>query len=157
MTAQEIIKLFELEPLTMEGGYFRRSYCSEEITPSGKSAGTAIYFLLTPDTFSCLHKLPTDEIYHFYIGDPVELTLLYPNGCGETVTLGKDVEAGMRVQQVVPAGVWQGSQLAKGGQWALMGTTMAPGFEDKDFVAAERQELTKKYPAFSGEILNLTR
>ena len=157
MTAEEIIKLLDLVPLTMEGGYFRRNYCSREVTPAGKPTGTAIYFLLTPDTFSCLHKLPTDEVYHFYLGDPVELTMLYPDGHGETIILGQDLQQGMTVQQVVPAEVWQGSRLKEGGIWALLGTTMAPGFEDKDFVAADRQELIKKYPAFSGEILRLTR
>lgn len=157
MTAKELIKLLELEPLAMEGGYFRRNYCSSEVTPSGKPAGTAIYFLLTPDTFSCLHKLPTDEVYHFYLGDPVELTLLYPDGHGETVTLGKELHQGMAVQCVVPADVWQGSRLAEGGTWALLGTTMAPGFEYEDFVAGDPQELIKSHPSFTDEIQRLTR
>lgn len=156
MTAEELIKLLDLVPLTMEGGYFRRSYCSRRVTPSGKPSGTAIYFLLTPDTFSRLHKLPTDEVYHFYLGDPVKLTMLNPDGSGRTVTLGKELQEGMVVQQVVPADVWQGSHLSQGGAWALLGTTMAPGFQDSDFVAAEREELTEKYPAFVGEILRLT-
>lgn len=157
MTAEEMIQLLDLEPLTMEGGYFRRNYCSGETTRSGKPAGTAIYFLLTPETFSRLHKLPTDEVYHFYLGDPVELLLLRPDGKGEKIVLGKNLEKGMRVQFVVPADCWQGSRLGDGGSWALLGTTMAPGFEDEDFIPGEGQELKENYPQFADEIERLIR
>ncbi len=156
MTAEEIIRHFDLQPLTMEGGYFRRNYCSGENNAEGKPLGTAIYYLLTPDTCSRLHKLPTDEVYHFYLGDPVELVLLKENGEGKKVLLGKDIEKGMQVQYVVPAQVWQGSALLPGGAWALLGTTMAPGFEDEDFVPANGEELLKTHPHFSREIDRLT-
>src|SRR5207245_2095434 len=92
-------------------------------------AGTAIYYLLTPDTFSALHRLPTDEVYHFYLGDPVEMLQLWPDGSGRVGTLGQDVRAGQLLQVIVPRGVWQGSRLRPGGAFALLGTTMAPGFD----------------------------
>ena len=156
MTAQDVIKALQLEPLTMEGGYFRRNYCSSQCTEDGKPVGTAIYYLLTPDSFSRLHKLPTDEIYHFYLGDPVELTLLFPDGSGETVILGNDLSKGMSLQFCAPANCWQGSCLASGGQWALVGTTMAPGFADEDFVPGDREALLAQYGAFGERIIKLT-
>ena len=104
-----------------------------------------------------MHRLLTDEIYHFYLGDPVEMLLLYPGGRGETVILGTDVLGGQRVQFVVPAGVWQGSHLQPGGQYALIGTTMAPGYENEDFQLASRQELASAYPAAASLIHSLTR
>lgn len=156
MTAQEVIKALNLEPLTMEGGYFRRTYCSKACTPEGKPMGTAIYYLLTPDSFSRLHKLPTDEIYHFYMGDPVELTILTPNGTGETVLLGNDLEKGMIPQFCVSENCWQGSCLAEGGAWALVGTTMAPGFADEDFVPGIWEDLIAQYPTFREKIQKLT-
>ena len=156
MTAQEVIKALNLEPLTMEGGYFRRTYCSKACTPEGKPMGTAIYYLLTPDSFSRLHKLPTDEIYHFYMGDPVELTILTPDGTGETILLGNDLGKGMIPQFCVSGNCWQGSCLAEDGAWALVGTTMAPGFAEEDFVPGIREALIAQYPTFREKIQKLT-
>ena len=85
--------------------------------------------MLTPDTFSAMHRLKGDEVFHFYLGDPVEMLLLKPDGRAEAVLLGQDLSAGMRVQHAVAGGTWQGSRLAPGGKYALMGTTMAPGFD----------------------------
>ena len=168
ITAQEIIRLLELEPLTVEGGVFRQSYCSKDILSEGslpdrynspKPAGTVIYYLLTnePDSFSALHKLPTDEVYHFYLGDPVELTMLLPDGESQRVILGQDLIAGQQVQYVVPAGVWQGSRLLPGGEFALLGTTMAPGFTDEDYQAGDRDALLHRYPDLAEKIRQLTR
>lgn len=135
MTAQEIIQLLCLEPLEMEGGYFRQNYRNKTSWDDHKPMSTAIYFLLTPDTYSCLHRLPNDEVYHFYLGDPVELLVLDEKGQGSVRILGSDLAAGMQVQTAVPAQAWQGSRLLPGGSWALLGTTMAPGFTDDDFTA----------------------
>ena len=135
MTAQEIIQLLRLEPLEMEGGYFRQNYRNKTPWDDHKPMSTAIYFLLTPDTYSCLHRLPNDEVYHFYLGDPVELLVLDEKGQGSVRILGSDLAAGMQVQTAVPAQAWQGSRLLPGGSWALLGTTMAPGFTDDDFTA----------------------
>ncbi|MGH7573188.1 MAG: cupin domain-containing protein, partial [Gemmatimonadota bacterium] len=104
-----------------------------------------------------LHRLPTDEVYHFYLGDPVEMLLLHPDGASETVTLGPDVLGAEKVQFVVSRGVWQGSRVAPGGNWALLGTTMAPGFEFADYEGGDREDLVARYPEAAGWIRALTR
>jgi predicted cupin superfamily sugar epimerase len=166
LTAEELIRLLQLEPLAREGGWYRETYRSslqlpaEVLTPrycAPRSAGTAIYYLLTPDTYSSLHRLPTDEVFHFYLGDPVEMLQLGPNpeDRGRIVTLGSDILAGQHVQTVVPAGVWQGSVLRAGGAFALMGTTMAPGFDFADYEAADRDALIATFPDFAEWITRL--
>jgi len=166
LTVEELKALLKLKPLAMEGGFFAETYRSvESISLSdlptrystAKSFGTAIYFLLTPDTFSALHRLPTDETYHFYMGDPVELLQLRPDGSGFLTTLGHDLPNGMRPQVTVLRDTWQGSRLRPGGAYALMGTTMAPGFDESDFEAGRRQALLEAYPTFHDLILALTR
>lgn len=166
LTAEQLKRLLNLQPLATEGGYFAETYRAVESIPreslpgryaGPKPFGTAIYFLLTPDTFSTLHRLPTDEIYHFYLGDPVELLQLYPDGSGDVTILGHDLPTGMHLQLTVPHGTWQGSRLRPGGAFALLGTTMAPGFDYTDFEAGHRDILLKTYPAFRYLILALTR
>jgi predicted cupin superfamily sugar epimerase len=147
--------MLELKPLPQEGGFYRETYRSSIRLPNGKSAGTAIYYLLTPDSYSALHRLPTDEVYHFYLGDPVELLVLGADG-GRLITLGPDLKTGQQPQVVVPAGCWHGSCLADGGSVALLGTTMAPGFEFSDYQAADREELIRAYPNFRDRIRRLT-
>src|SRR5207237_1405765 len=122
-----------------------------------KSAATAIYFLLTPDTFPALHRLPTDEIFHFYLGSPAQMLQLLADGTGRVVELGPEIPSGQTPQVVVPAGVWQGSLLKPGGDFALLGTTMAPGFDFRDYEAGDREMLLAQYPAFAEFIQQLTR
>ena len=168
MTVNELISFLGLSPLPEEGGYFRETWRSNVTIAPGtlplrftaeKSLGTAIYYLLTSerDSFSALHRLPTDEIYHFYLGDPVEMLLLAPNGSGRRVTLGHNLAAGELVQFVVPAGVWQGSRLVAGGQYALLGTTMSPGFDPADYQPGSRVDLIARYPQHAASIQALTR
>ena len=163
MTAQEVIDFFQLEPLPKEGGYFRQTYKSPERVPlkglpqryrQEVAFGTAIYALFTPTDFSAMHRLDTDEIYHFYFGDPVEMLLLHADGSGEIFTLGNDLQAGMLPQKVVDRGVWQGSRLAPQARYgfALIGTTMAPGFEWEGFELGERDTLIEQYPALAESI-----
>jgi predicted cupin superfamily sugar epimerase len=147
MTAAELIALLDLAPLPAEGGFYRETYRSAH--------STAIYYLLTPECHSRLHRLTGDEVYHFYLGDPVEMLLLSPTGDGEVVLLGPDLVAGQRVQVVVPGGVWQGSRLLPGGAWALLGTTMAPPFQFADFTMGDAASLAIRYPAFADRIRNL--
>lgn len=154
MNARELIRILDLAPLDPEGGFFRETY---RAAGPGRAACTAIYYLLTPETCSRLHRLPQDEIFHFYLGDPVEQLLLRPDGTGEVRILGHEVAAGMLSQAVVPGGCWQGARLRAGGECALLGTTVAPGFEPDDFEAGERKPLVEAYPAFGGMIKNLTR
>ena len=153
MTAEEVIDLLKLKPLPMEGGFYHETYRSTERVGE-KSMGTAIYYLLTPETCSALHRLPTDEVYHFYLGDTVQLLLLAQES--KVVTLGPNLSQGELPQFVVPANTWQGSCLIPGGSFALMGTTMAPGFEFSDYEGANREDLLSRYSAVASLIERLT-
>src|SRR5262245_49933132 len=139
-TAESIIQLLNLQPHPKEGGFFRETYRSATNLPGERSLSTAIYYLLTPETFSEMHKLPGDELFHFYLGDPVEMLHLLADGSGTIVELGTDLASRMKPQIIVPGGVWQGSRLKPGGQFALLGTTMAPGFDYADYVSGSRAE-----------------
>lgn len=153
---EEIIKYLELEPLEKEGGLFRSTYRSQEKIGE-RNMSSAIYFMLTGEGYSHLHRLSTDEVYHFYSGDPVEMLELLPDGSSRRVILGGDVLAGQKVQYVVEAGNWQGSRLVDGGEYALLGTTMSPGFEIGDYQHAEDiQMLLKNYPEQEAMIKKLT-
>jgi predicted cupin superfamily sugar epimerase len=173
-TAAKIREFLRLEPLPAEGGYFIRTYESPHSIPQnalppryrsghpsddreGRLLSTAIYYLLTPETFSALHRLPGDEIFHFYLGDPVELLELRPDRSAARFILGHDLLAGMRPQHVVTAGVWQGSRLLPGSEYALLGTTMAPGFDYADYENGSRNQLIAEYPAEAEPIRALTR
>jgi predicted cupin superfamily sugar epimerase len=138
LTAEEIIARLRLEPLPGEGGWFVETYRGPPSAPgSAASVATAIYYLLDAASYSALHVLPNDEVYHFYLGDPVDLHTLTDDGTLTVVRLGSDLAGGERPQAVVPAGVWQGSRLAPGGRWALLGTTVHPGFEFADLRLAD--------------------
>ena len=153
LTAEEVARRLDLAPLSQEGGMFRRTWESRELW-NGKAAGSAIYFLLTANSFSHLHRLPSDEVYHFYSGDPVELHLLGPEGEIRTVLLGGDLAAGQVPQAVTPAGWWQGSRMIPGGAWALLGTTMSPGYVDEDYEHGDPATLKAQYPG-AEEIIGL--
>ena len=124
-----------------------------------KPLSTAIYYLLTdsPDSFSAIHRLASDEIWHFYLGDPVEMLLLFPDGSGERRILGQDISAGQQVQTTVLQNTWQGARLISGGRYALMGTTVAPGFDPTDYTHGDREQLCRVYPHFRDSIITLTR
>ena len=165
-TLLDLMRILDLKPLPEEGGFFAETYRSPENVDArglkrghtgSRSLSTAIYYLLTPTSSSSLHKLPGDEMFHFYAGDPVELLELLPDGSARTVILGPDLRNGMTFQHVVLGGVWQGSRLVKGGEYALLGTTMAPGFDYADFVKGHRQELVAKYPAHASFISELLK
>jgi len=166
MDAERLKLLLHLEPLTIEGGYFAETYRSPEtIAPEclpgpprgARSLLTCIYYLLEPDTFSELHRLASDEIFHFYLGDPVEMLQLWPDGSSRQMLLGTDLEAGMAPQLVVPRGVWQGTRLVRGGRCALLGCTVSPGFEYDDYEAGSQVELCRQYPTQAEMIAALTR
>jgi len=151
-SAEEIIARLGLVAHPEEGGFFRETYRSEgDFEPGSpfagrRSHGTAIYYLLTSGTCSAMHRLPGDEVFHFYLGGPVEMLELDDSG-GTVTILGPDLRT-MKVQHVVRGGVWQGSRLVGGGDWALLGTTMAPGFSYED---CERgtDELVERFPRFA--------
>ena len=123
----------------------------------GRRTGTAIYYLLEPDTFSEMHRLKSDEVFHFYVGDAVEMLQLMPDGSGRRVVIGNHFVAGERPQVVVGRGVWQGSRLVAGGKWALFGCTVSPGFEFEDYEDGDRVSLSKGWPEFAAMIAGLTR
>lgn len=164
MTADEVIALLQLQPHPVEGGYFRETYRSNDLlpqavlprNPGARSLATAIYYLLTPTAISALHRLPTDEIFHFYLGDPVQMLQLWPDGSSRQLILGSDVKTGHLPQTVVPGGVWQGSVLMQGGKFALLGATMAPGFDYADYVSGDRAELCRLWPEHEQMIRKLT-
>ncbi len=164
ITATEIIRKFNLKQLPGEGGYYFETYKSRSFFDKGglpqvyqgkHAFSTCIYYLITVDSFSHLHRLPTDEIWHFYLGDPVEQLQLYPDGKGRLITIGSHIEAGDLPQVIIPENVWQGTKLLAGGEFALCGTTMSPGFEFSDYEAGNREELIHVYPKFSRKILEL--
>jgi predicted cupin superfamily sugar epimerase len=160
MTASEIKTLLQLEPHPVEGGFYRRMYASAEAVelPRGRRLlGTAIYYLLEPGTFSEMHMLPSDELFHFYLGDPVEMLQLRPGGRSEIFTLGQDLAAGQHLQLLVPAGVWQGTRLLPGGQLTLLGCTVTPGFDFADYRSGSYEELAALWPAEAKRIRLLTR
>jgi predicted cupin superfamily sugar epimerase len=165
-SSSDVIKLLGLSPLPGEGGYFRETYRSslkvnlgevEKPSQGERRLGTSILYLVTEGNFSALHRLKFDEIFHFYLGDPVEMVKIGNEGGLEKVTLGPDLFAGHRVQEVVRAGIWQGTSLLPGGSWALLGTTMSVGFEFSDFELGTRASLLSEFPDHRREILKLTR
>jgi uncharacterized protein len=166
LTAEQVRAMLKLRPLTVEGGYFVETYQSKDMLPAGalppgfseaRLLSSAIYYMLTPDTFSALHRLRGDETYHFYLGDPIEMLLLKPDGGGEALLLGQDISAGMHLQHTVTGGTWQGSRVIPGGKFALLGTTMAPGFDPADYETGKRLELSAAYPPYAPLITLLTR
>lgn len=163
MTAEEVIRHLKLEPHPKEGGFFRETYRAAEgpgelpVRYQGpRRFGTAIYYLLTPGTFSALHRLESDEVFHFYLGGPVRMLQLHPDGNGRTVVLGNDLANGQLPQVVVPHGVWQGSFLEPGASFGLLGCTVAPGFEYVDYEHGDRATLIAQYPVFEALIRRLT-
>jgi len=169
MTAEDLIINLGLKPLPWEGGWYRETWRTETTIPaealsdaySGeRSAGTAIYYLLTPDTISRMHRLPSDETFHFYMGDPVEMLLLFGenrDADARTITFGHDLFAGQHVQFTVSGNVWMGARLMDGAAgYALMGTTVAPGFDFDDLEMGDGDALSAVWPSHAELIAALS-
>jgi predicted cupin superfamily sugar epimerase len=164
MDVPEIIDRLKLTPHP-EGGYFRETYRAAETIDAaalprrfgaGRSISTAIYFLLEARQRSHLHRIQSDEVWHFYAGDPLIVVEIDTAGGLKTTQLGDDPGAGTVYQHVVPAGVWFGATPAEGGRFALVGCTVAPGFDFADFQLADRAALLAEYPAHREWISRLT-
>jgi predicted cupin superfamily sugar epimerase len=149
-----------------EGGHFRQTYRSEvsiarEALPAGfagaRAASTAIYFLLEEENFSAFHRLRSDEVWHFYAGDPLVVHVIEPEGNYSSILLGCDLEAGQVLQGVVRAGCWFASHVADWNSFSVVGCTVAPGFEFDDFELGKRAELVATYPQHRELIHRLTR
>jgi hypothetical protein len=164
-TAKDWIEKLQLAPHP-EGGYFRQTYKSEvmiqqEALPAGfsgaRAASTAIYFLLEGENFSALHRLQSDELWHFYAGGPLWVHVIDVAGNYSRIDLGGDPAGGQVLQAVVPAGNWFASHVADWSSFALVGCTVAPGFDFQDFEMGNRKELAARYPQHQYLIERLTR
>ncbi len=154
MNAQHYIKILELLPHP-EGGYYKETYRSEEtmeLIHGKRNYNTAIYFLLEEGNYSAFHKIKSDELWHFYSGDVLEVIEITKDGGLKTTELGPD-----NFQYCVPAGNWFGSRVKKGGAFSLVGCTVSPGFDFADFEMAEREALLKEFSEHASIIRELTR
>jgi hypothetical protein len=159
ISVQGLIKTFDLREHP-EGGYFRESYRSAGVIPAQalpsrykgeRNFSTAIYFLLPSGTVSRMHRIASDEVWHFYLGGPLELLQISPEGLMEMVLLGQDVEAGQKVQHTVPAGYWFGARAAEGSAYSFVGCTVAPGFDFADFELAGVEGMSDRFPTLAGQ------
>ena len=157
-TVEALIEAYGFEPLPVEGTLFVSTYRSEVNLPDGAPIGTAMIGMYAHDPVSrsLFHRLPHDEVWHFYGGDPIRLVLLRAGGSVEEVWLGADVRRGQRVQVVVPAGTWQAGELAPGGVYGMFGCTMAPGFTGAGFEGGRRSVLLASHPSARDDIERLS-
>jgi predicted cupin superfamily sugar epimerase len=159
MTADEVKRVLGLVKHPREGGWYVRTWESEEMIAAvvgERRTSTAIYYLLEPETFSEMHVLESDEIFHHYLGGAVEMLQLFEDGTSQRVVMGKDIAGGERLQHVVRRGVWQGSRLLRPEGWALLGCTVSPGFELEDYRDASAEELVARWPGEAEMIRGLT-
>lgn len=158
----DVIRELNLVPLPKEGGFYRETYRSKRLIESEvlgkKTESTCIYYLITDTSFSALHLVDQDEIFHFYCGSPVEMLQIESNGNNRKIIIGNNIFEGESPQVLAPHGLWQGTKLLnpKPGDWALLGCTVAPGFELQNFHILPRHELMKMYPQIQKEIIEFT-
>ncbi|MBI4242506.1 MAG: cupin domain-containing protein [Planctomycetes bacterium] len=167
VTAEEVIQKLDLKPLPYEGGFYRETYKSNvqgllsdsfgNGSKKPKQFSSAIYYMVTPDEFSSFHRLKSDEIFHFYAGDLIEMVQIDQNGNLTRILFGSNVLSGAIPQVLVPCGVWQAIRLQEGGRWALMGTTVSPAFEFEDFELGNRERMISEFPEHKEDILRFTR
>ncbi len=139
---QALVAHYGLRPLPVEGTLFAPTYRGS----AGESSAMLGLYCSEPLSLSLFHRLPVDEVWHFYGGDPLRLVLLHADGRSQDVTLGSDTAAGQQVQFVVPAGCWQAGHLLAGGRYSLFGCTLAPAFYSGMFEGGARDELLLRYP-----------
>lgn len=163
--AQQLIDKLKLEAHP-EGGYFRETYRSSEVIPQqvlgqgfdgDRNACTGIYFLLTSETFSAFHRINQDEMWHFYKGSPLLLHTISPEGKYTCTEIGTDVLNGAVPQAVVPAGTWFGATVKEQNSYCLVGCTVSPGFDFRDFELAKSNSLSNLFPEHQSIIDSLTR
>lgn len=165
LTVTQWIEQYQLQPHP-EGGWFKETYKSSETIATGalperftgsRSFSTAIYFLLEQGNFSAFHRIKSDECWHFYAGDPLEVFVLHQDGKLEVITLGSDILNGQLFQYVVPANCWFASRPAKESTYCFVGCTVAPGFDFADFEMAKETELSVLYRQHATLIKELCR
>jgi predicted cupin superfamily sugar epimerase len=157
--AAEMISRFGLIPLPREGGFYRSIWTGPATAPGGRGSGSAILFLITQNDFSALHRLGTDEIWHFHGGDSAEVVAIEPSDGSLAVhVLGGDLSGDNLPSAVIRAGTWQGARLRQGPRgWALFGCTLAPAWDEREFELGERDALLRDFPAHAGLVRALTR
>jgi len=156
--AERIVEALGLTPHP-EGGFYRETFRARVAVPAhggARAASTAIYFLLPAGSFSALHRVASDEVWHHYAGDAIALTTLGDDGALSVTRLGGDLAAGERPQSVVRAGVWQAAE-PLGARYALAGCTVAPGFDFMDFEMPGRDALLARFPSHAELVTRLTR
>ena len=165
LSIKDIVAYYQLEPHP-EGGYYKETYRSKEMI--GKDAlpvrfnghryfSTAIYFLLEQGNFSAFHRIQSDETWHFYAGQTLEILVIHDVGKFEKILLGSDIEKGESFQATVPAGSWFASIPAEDSLFSFVGCTVAPGFDFMDFELAKAHELAAQFPEHATLIEKLCR
>ena len=155
-SAQDIKDFLKLEPDLQEGGFLASVYNSTIVVPdivlktfprtkAGRSLCGSIYYFLEAPGCSVMHRVTGDMLYHFYAGDPVQMLLLHPTGGAEVTIFGNNLALRREPMKVIPGGAWLGSRIVPGGTWALMGVSMAPGFDPVDYAIGDRDQLTREY------------
>lgn len=161
----QLIKQFDLQRHP-EGGWYNQTYKSHELISAtalperfngDRAFSTAIYFLLERGDFSAFHRLKSDECWHFYAGDPLQIYIIEQNGALKIITLGNDFQKGHKFQYIVPANCWFASRPAPGSNYCFVGCTVAPGFEFNDLELANADELSQLYPIHATIIEELCR
>ena len=159
--ARKIVKRLGLGTLPAEGGFFRRVWQSETRLANGRAASSSILFLLTADDFSAWHRLRSGELWTFIGGDPVEVVQIdAANGNPRTTLLGADWLVDEAPQCVIAANTWQAAWLKPGRialGWALLGCTVTPAWDEKEFELGHRETLLREFPRAEALILALTR
>jgi len=165
ISPEQLIQQYELVPHP-EGGWYKETYRSKEAIAAAalperftgpRVFSTAIYFLLEAGNFSAFHKIKSDECWHFYTGDPLEVYVLKPEGNLDVIHLGSDISKQQVFQYVVPANCWFASRPSAGSKFSFVGCTVAPGFDFADFELATADTLTDEFPQHKDLIQSLCR
>ena len=165
ITPEDLIKEYKLSPHP-EGGYYRESYRSETIIPENclpegfpgdRVFSTLVYFLLEQGNFSAFHRIKSDECWHFYAGDPLNVYVIDQSGDLITFTLGTNIKLGQYFNFTVPANCWFASRPLKESSYSFVGCSVSPGFDFEDFELAKADELTNEYPKHEEIIRELCR
>ncbi|MFT3933480.1 MAG: cupin domain-containing protein [Chitinophagaceae bacterium] len=150
----------------IEGGSYRRTYTASLTLPKQqlptsfngpRPVATAIYFLLEKEQISAMHRIASDELWHFYYGDPLVVYEINASGILTQHLLGNNPLNGEQFQCVVKAGSWFGSKTIDGGNYSLVGCTVSPGFDFDDFELGDRNTLLQLYPQHANIISMLTK
>lgn len=165
MTVDILVKALDLIPHP-EGGFYKETYrspvkltqqCLSPDFSGERNIATGIYFLIEKGNFSALHKIKSDETWHFYAGDALEVTEIDESANLKITAIGPDILKGQAFQYTVKANTWFGSRVSAAGNFSLVGCTVYPGFDFNDFEMAERSVLVKQFPQHKSIITELTR